>query len=76
MVRVTLIWGVGKRWLELQQYVWRRDSWHWVTVGRSIFIEDPGAEQPTEELLSLLHARLGDWLDDSFAEGVVPVLPV
>lgn len=75
MVRVTLVWGVGKRWLELQSYVWRRDGWTWVTVARSVFHEDEDTEESLEQKFQIVIDGVRQLMDDADAEGVQAFLP-
>lgn len=63
MIRATVVEGIGKRWLELEKYVYTRDEWHWRSVGRLGFGELPNEEESLSEEFTLLYELLNEWLD-------------
>jgi hypothetical protein len=76
MVRVTLLRGLGKQWLEFEQWHWQQDGPQWRSIGRSM-LDEPGVEEMSaEEMLTLLEARLAVWLDDVYSEGPGERLPL
>jgi hypothetical protein len=63
MLRATLVEGVGKRWLEVERYVWTKNEWRWRSVGRIGFGNLPDQEEDIYEQAALLSELLSEWLN-------------